>query len=193
MEISVRSRASSEGRSPQTGVGVSCKLSAGPGLGRPSCLHGGAASLSHQRGTLRQEPRATEEVWRREAPAASPQSPLLLASLGLKKNSSPGNREDRRGRGLGWAVSSAWTPDSPASEPLGVVVLGDLGVFGLLPGSDPAPPPPSPSPDSLLPFVYSCSHAYGALAVCWAQAQPPGCTGGGDGGGAVARRQGIHE
>lgn len=91
-----RPRAAARSREPGS-LGMP---SAGPGPGRPSCPGGGRASLSHQRGTLRQEPRATEEVWRREARLSAHRVRSRWLHW-VKKNSSPGNREDRRGCGQG--------------------------------------------------------------------------------------------
>lgn len=170
MEISVRSRASSKGRSPQTGVGVSCMRSAGPGPGGGGVL---SPTKEGHRGRAECHGGSVEAG----GSAASPQSLLPLASL-VKKNSSPGNREDRRGCGLGPAgqrpqrgrrtalLQSRWARGGPG------------GVWAPS-WFSPAPPPPSPSQTLrfLCLFLLLCLGGTGCVG---ARAQPAVCTRGGD-------------
>lgn len=157
---------------------------------RPWAGRRGGFSLPPKRDT-EAEPSATEEVWRREARLPAHRVCSRWLHL-VKKNSSPGNREDRRGCGLGPAGQRPQRGRRTALLQSRWVRGGPGGVWAPS-WFSPAPPPPSPSQTLHFPclFLLLCLGGTGCV-------RGPGTarsvhSGWRCAGGEVASRQGIHE
>lgn len=120
--------------------------------------------------------------------------PTVSAPAGftrVKKNSSPGNREDRRGCGLGPAGQSPqrghWTALLQSRWARG----GPGGVWAPS-WFSPAPPPPSPPQTLRFPCLFLLLCLGGTGCVLGPDTAPSVHCGWRCAGGEVARRQGIH-